>query len=85
MFLLLVFTRLGHECQALLSLCDGMHVCTDQTWEGKGIGRQMALANAVIRKSFGEWSQNPMLTPRGKSLLEVQRRIEPATPHQAGQ
>ena len=28
-FLLLAFTRLGHECQDLLSPCDGMHVCTD--------------------------------------------------------
>ena len=28
-FLLLAFTHLGHECQDLLSLCDGMHVCTD--------------------------------------------------------
>ena len=28
-FLLLAFTRLGHECQDLLSLCDGMYVCTD--------------------------------------------------------
>ena len=28
-FLLLAFTRLGHECQNLLSLCNGMHVCTD--------------------------------------------------------
>ena len=27
--LLPIFTRLGHECQDLLSLCDGMHVCTD--------------------------------------------------------
>ena len=26
-FMLLVFTRLGHEHQDLLSLCDGMHVC----------------------------------------------------------
>ena len=23
------FTRLGHECQDLLSPCDGMHMCTD--------------------------------------------------------
>ena len=30
-FLLSVFTRLGHECQDLLSSCDGMHVCTDWT------------------------------------------------------
>ena len=28
-FLLLAFTHLGHECQDLLSPCDGMHVCTD--------------------------------------------------------
>ena len=28
-FLLPAFTHLGHECQDLLSLCDGMHVCTD--------------------------------------------------------
>ena len=27
--LLPAFTRLGHECQDLLSLCDGMYVCTD--------------------------------------------------------
>ena len=28
-FLLPAFTRLGHERQDLLSLCGGMHVCTD--------------------------------------------------------
>ena len=28
-FFLLVFTCVGHECQDLLSLCDGVHVCTD--------------------------------------------------------
>ena len=28
-FLLPAFTRLGHERQDLLSLCDEMHVCTD--------------------------------------------------------
>ena len=28
-FLLPAFTRLGHACQDLLSLCDGMHVCSD--------------------------------------------------------
>ena len=28
-FLLPALTRLGHECQDLLSLYDGMHVCTD--------------------------------------------------------
>ena len=28
-FLLPAFIHLGHECQDLLSLCDGLHVCTD--------------------------------------------------------
>ena len=28
-FLLPAFTHLGHECQDLLSPCDGMHVSTD--------------------------------------------------------
>ena len=28
-FLLPAFTCVGHECQDLMSLCDGMHVCTD--------------------------------------------------------
>ena len=28
-FLLPAFTRLGYECQDLLSLCDGVHVCRD--------------------------------------------------------
>ena len=28
-FLLPAFTRLGHECQDLLSPCDEMHACTD--------------------------------------------------------
>ena len=28
-FLLPVFTCLGHECQDLLGLCDRMHVCSD--------------------------------------------------------
>ena len=29
MFSLPAFTHLGQECQDLLSMCDGMHVCTD--------------------------------------------------------
>ena len=28
-FLLPAFAHLGHECQDLLSLCYGVHVCTD--------------------------------------------------------
>ena len=44
-FLLPAFTRPRHECQDILSLCDGMNECTDKT--------------SVIQKSFGEWSQNP--------------------------
>ena len=30
-FLMLAFTRLGHECQDLPSPCNGMHVCTNWT------------------------------------------------------
>ena len=39
--LLLAFIHLGHECQDLLSQCDGMHVCTDWT-----------LVYTLIRQSF---------------------------------
>ena len=41
-FLLPAFTRLGHECQDLLSPCDEMHVCTDYT-----------SVYTLIRKGFG--------------------------------
>ena len=47
-FLLPAFTRLGHECQDLLSPCDGMHVSTDYT-----------SVYTLIQRVFGEWSQNP--------------------------
>ena len=39
-FLLLALTRLGHECQDLLSLCNGMYVCTNKN----------RLCNAMINK-----------------------------------
>ena len=47
-FLLPAFTRLGHERQDLLSPCDEMHVCTDQT-----------SVYTLIRRSFwgnGVWT-----------------------------
>ena len=50
------FTRLGHECQDLLSPCDRMHVCTDYT-----------SIYALIQKSFGGMESEPMLTPMEKS------------------
>ena len=66
-FLLPAFTCLGHECQGLLSLCDGMHACTDYT-----------LVYTLIQKSFWGMESEPMLTPREKSSQpEAQRRIEP--------
>ena len=77
MFLLPAFTCLGHERQGLLSLCDGMNVCTVWT-----------LIYTLIRKSFGGMESELMWTPRGKSpLLEnsPQRKVQPATLHQAGQ
>ena len=55
-FLLVAFTHLGHECQDLLSPCDGMHVCTDWT-----------SVYTLIRKSFGDMESEPMLTPWEKS------------------
>ena len=57
-FLLPAFTCLGHECQDLLSSCDGMHVCTDQP-----------SVYTLIRKSFGGMESEPMLTPSKKSPL----------------
>ena len=45
--LLPAFTHLGHESHNILSLCDGMHVCTDQS-----------SVNALIQKSPRAWSQN---------------------------
>ena len=47
-FLLPAFARLGHECQDLLSPCDGRHACTDLT-----------PVYSLTRKSFREWRQNP--------------------------
>ena len=74
-FLLPAFTHLGHECQDLLSPCDGMHVCTDQT-----------PIYTLIGKSFGGMEQEAMLTPRENyPLSEAQRRFEPATLYHAEQ
>ena len=70
-FLLPAFTRLGHERQDLLSQCDEMHVCTDQT-----------LVYTLIQRSFwgnGVWTH---VNSKGKIPSTgkcPQRRIEPAT------
>ena len=47
-FLLPAFTRLGRECQDLLSPCDGIHVCT--------VRPRFILSSERV---FGEWRQNP--------------------------
>ena len=74
-FLLTAFTCLGHECQNLLSPCNGIHVCTDWT-----------SVHALIWKSFGGMEPETMLTPQKKSPLpEAQRRFELATLHHARQ
>ena len=75
-YLLLAFTCQENECQDLLSPCNGMHVCTDQT-----------SAYTLIHEYFREWSlTKPMLTLREKSPLpEAERRIKPAMLHPAGQ
>ena len=60
-FLLPAFICLGHELQDLLSPCDGVHACTNQT-----------SVYALIRKSLkgggGGVESEPMLTPRGTAL-----------------
>ena len=58
MFVLLALTHLGHECQDLLSLCDGMHVGTDET-----------SVYTLIRKSFGENEVRTHVNSKGKSPL----------------
>ena len=55
-FLLPPFTGLGHECQDFLSLCDEMHMCTDQT-----------LVCTLIQE-LQHMESEPMLTPREKIL-----------------
>ena len=57
-FLLPVFTRLGHERQDLLSPWGGMHASTDWT-----------SVYTLIGKSFGGIASEPMITPREKFLL----------------
>ena len=49
-FLLPAFMHQGHKSQNLLSLCDGMHACTDYT-----------SVYTLIQKSFREWNQSPTL------------------------
>ena len=54
-FLLLAFTCLGHECQGLLSPCDGMYVRTDWT-----------SVYTLIQKSFEGMESETMLSSREK-------------------
>ena len=71
-FLLPAFTWLGHEHQDLMSLCDGMHVCTDLT-----------PVYTFIRKSFWGMETEPMLTPREKSPLPEKISPEEDRTHNA--
>ena len=57
-FLLPAFTRLGHGGQDLLSSCDGLHVCTDQT-----------SVYTLIQRHFGGMESKPVLTPEKKCPL----------------
>ena len=56
-FLLPAFTRLGHECQDLLSPCDEIYAQTRP---------RFILSSEVV---FGGMEFEPMLTPREKSPL----------------
>ena len=57
LLLLLAFTYLGHECGDLLSLCDGIHGCTDWT-----------LVYTLIQRSFREWSHTLRKFPSTRQL-----------------
>ena len=76
-FLLPAFTRLGHERQDLLSPCDEMHVCTDET-----------SVYTLIRRSFGGDGVWTHVNSKGKipsTGKSPQRRIEPVTLGQRAQ
>ena len=55
-FSLPAFTRLGHECVDLLSLCNKMHLCTD--WPP---------VYTLTRKRFVGMESETMLVPRKKT------------------
>ena len=71
-FLLPAFIHLGHECQDLLSPCDGMHVCTDKT-----------SVYTFIRKSLEGMESQPKLNPREKSPLPEKFSPEEDQTHDA--
>ena len=69
-FLLQVFTRLGHECQDVFSPCDGMHVCRPR----------FVLSSERGFFFFGMESET-LLTPKEKSPKpEAQRRVTRDSP-----
>ena len=85
-FLLLALNLLGLECQDLLSPCDGMHVCPDETsvytltqksW-GRGGGGGGGDQDRTHVNSKGT-------IPSTGGKKQSQGRIEPAKLHQAGQ
>ena len=71
-FLLKAFTHLGHECQDLLSPCNGMQVCTNYT-----------SVYTLIRKNFGGMESEPMLTPSEESSLPKKFSSEEDRTHDA--
>ena len=75
------FTRLGHQCQDLVSPCDRMHVCIDWTLflypHPKGF-----VGNGVRTPPPYPPSPPP---PPPPPLQEAHRRVESATLHHAGQ
>ena len=78
-FLRPAFTRLGHECQDLLSPCGRMHVCTYKT-----------SVYTLTQKSFWGNGVRTHVNSKGKmpsteKKKTPQRRVEPTTLHQAGQ
>ena len=82
-FLLPAFTHLGHECQDLLSCCDGKHVCTDKTSVYTFIRKSLGGGNGVRThvNSKGKSSLLEKILPRGGSNLQccTEQDSEPST------
>ena len=68
-FFLPASTSLGHECEDLLSPCDGVYVCSTLIW----------------KSFWGMESEPMWTLGGKSPLPEAQRRIEPTTLHHTGQ
>ena len=78
-FLLPAFTLLGHECQDLLSPCDGMRVCTDWTSVYTVIRKSLRERGQNLCELQGEKSPLPEGSEEGQTRDAASRRIASPT------